>query len=1264
MISFFAWGCSDAGLKTVNADPTVSILSPSDGDSVTEVVPQMLRGQVGDTNNALADLSVTWLVDDETVCPDSAPDDDGVVTCEVAFDLDGGAVQLEVRDPDGASAVASINLVVEEAVEPPPNTAPTVTITAPEDGDTVNSEAVVTFTATVGDEQDDPTDLALEWAMNGEVMSTDGADSTGTASFTLDGKGTDINFDSGPHTFTLTATDSEGLFVTDTITLNANEPPTAPSVSINPDPAVTTDNLIAVASGSEDPEESGSVTYRYVWFADGIEDTDITGSEYPSDHTVKGHTYSVDVYPNDGLQDGEPGTAERVVINSAPEIDSISVSPESGPVGTIVECAATAIDVDEDTVTITYAWSDGSEGSNFTIPESAAAGDTFTCTATADDGDGGTDTATADVTVTNTGPVMTSVIISPDDPTNDATLTCEANATDADGESPVMTYAWSTGDTEPIIILASTLTPGDIVTCTATATDASGETDTGNDSVTIINRSPVIGSVSIAPDSPTASDSLECTATGIIDPDGEAVTVDYAWDINDLPAGTGTELSGDYAKGDEVTCTASATDASGSTTTANATVTIGNTRPNVSAIALSPAELYTHDTLTAVPTVSDADGDALTVTYAFSVNGELVQDGEIASLSGIVHFDKHDIISLVVTVDDGEGFDTRSADSVTVLNTPPTAPEVSIQTATCAEGWTPLEDGERCVAVFEGPDHTWSEAEAECVSMGGHLVRIASESDNETVYGLAIDIPDESIWLGYNERESEGTWVWSDGGPTDYENWREDEPGGGFPTTDEDCVALLHTHLAPPEYAGTWVDENCETAGWVGGYACQTSLDNGDLVCTIDDASTDDDGDTLTYTIEWDVDGEAYTDTESTTLDGDTVPGDALGSDEVWTCEVTANDGEDWGAPGEASITLDDTAAWVSPTTDMRMVLIPGGTFDMGCTDEMDIDGHCNWYEFPVHTVTISNDYLVGITEVTQGQWEAVMGSNPSTAIDCGGDCPVETVSWNEAVEFANTLSTLDGLEPVYTIGAAVNWDRTANGYRLLTEAEWEFAARADDGTTYAGSDAVSEVAWTNDTAGSTQPVAGLMPNGHGLYDMSGNVFELCWDWHSTDYYSESPTFDPTGPDGPLVDRVARGGAYAYGVEHARISDRNRRDTPISRWNFTGLRLARTVESTYAWTHVGTEEVEMIYGSCTSIEASSAVCDASTVGEPIYINPTGADNLERKTLGETHLGLTGARGSSIFFSSDGTEATWQGATGCGGDYIQTDTVDIYRCLPE
>jgi hypothetical protein len=107
-----------------------------------------------------------------------------------------------------------------------------------------------------------------------------------------------------------------------------------------------------------------------------------------------------------------------------------------------------------------------------------------------------------------------------------------------------------------------------------------------------------------------------------------------------------------------------------------------------------------------------------------------------------------------------------------------------------------------------------------------------------------------------------------------------------------------------------------------------------------------------------------------------------------------------------------------------------------------------------------------------------------------------------------------------------------------------------------------------------------------------------------------------------------------------------------------------TSEPAYFWANTGSDSAEMVYGSCGAVSSTSATCEASTLGELIYINPSGAGNLERKTLGETHLGVTGGRGFSISFSSDGTEATWEGATGCGGDYLQTDTVDIYECVNE
>ena len=244
-----------------------------------------------------------------------------------------------------------------------------------------------------------------------------------------------------------------------------------------------------------------------------------------------------------------------------------------------------------------------------------------------------------------------------------------------------------------------------------------------------------------------------------------------------------------------------------------------------------------------------------------------------------------------------------------------------------------------------------------------------------------------------------------------------------------------------------------------------------------------------------------------------------------------------------------------------EMVRVPAGDFMMGALDD---DGDAFDEEKPRHKVTLTRDFLIGQYAVTQALWDSVMGSNPSHFKGATG--PVEYVSWFEVVFFCNKLSEKEDLEPVYTIYGHVvscNWD--AKGYRLPTEAEWEYAARGGEYHKYSGSDNVDEVGWyTKNSGRRTRPVGHKKPNGFGLYDMSGNVWEWVWDWFE-DYSIENNSDSVENPTGKTTlvswgnHRVFRGGDCTGPARYVRLSLRYNRD-PTDRSRYLGFRLSRSVQ--------------------------------------------------------------------------------------------------------
>ena len=231
-------------------------------------------------------------------------------------------------------------------------------------------------------------------------------------------------------------------------------------------------------------------------------------------------------------------------------------------------------------------------------------------------------------------------------------------------------------------------------------------------------------------------------------------------------------------------------------------------------------------------------------------------------------------------------------------------------------------------------------------------------------------------------------------------------------------------------------------------------------------------------------------------------------------------------------------------TVTFNMKLVEAGMFQMGSTS-----GDSS--EQPVHSVTLTKDYYMGETEVTQALWYAVMGQSPTSDGDrpwerpwestygLGDQYPAYRVSWDDCQTFITKLNALTGVT-----------------FRLPTEAEWEYAAKGgkkSNGYTYAGSNTIGDVAWYYNNSNSTTHAVGTkFANELGLYDMSGNVWEWCQDWYG-DYSSDVQT-DPTGPSSGS-DRVLRGGSWDDGATICRVADRFY-FTPTYRDNYRGFRLA------------------------------------------------------------------------------------------------------------
>ena len=437
----------EVGIEILPADapPTVSITAPSDGAAFDAGTAITFEGLASDARTATTDLYYEWESDEDGVLDAGALSSEGTTSYTTASLAEGEhTILLRVTDTDGYSAEASVTVEVLHV-----NTAPEAEITAPANGSGLRVGTLATLEGLVSDAEDPATDLATSWSsdLDGELCAG-AADSSGSTTCAVD----DLSV--GLHTITLTVTDSAGDSAYANIALQvyeANSAPGTPEIAITPASPYTADDLtVTVVTAAEDPD-GDAVSYNYQWYRDDALMSGYTSATVAAARTTKGEIWKVEVTATDGEDSGTPATAEVEILDSAPSITGVSLSPSSPTTLDTLTCTPSGwSDDDGDVEDYDYQWTvDGltvAGATGATLAGAFEKDQVVACQATPWDGEVAGDPMTSSaVTIVNSPPEAPVIAIDPAYPvTTDAlTVTDVVAASDADGDTLSTTYVWA-----------------------------------------------------------------------------------------------------------------------------------------------------------------------------------------------------------------------------------------------------------------------------------------------------------------------------------------------------------------------------------------------------------------------------------------------------------------------------------------------------------------------------------------------------------------------------------------------------------------------------------------------------------------------------------------------------------------------------------------------------------------------------------------------------------------------------------------------------
>jgi hypothetical protein len=648
------------------------------------------------------------------------------------------------------------------------------------------------------------------------------------------------------------------------------DPPEAPSVSISPEAPITTDRLHAIVGG--DPGAQG-VRLTYSWFRDGQAMPDLVTDAAPATLTRKGELWQVVVTPWSGSLEGASGRAQVEIRNSPPTVALSLVDPTPTTFADLAVTAVTA-DADLDEVTLTWAWQrDGAPTaiSGPVVPASETRrGQLWRATVTPHDGDEAGDPAVLDVEIRNSAPSLDLVVLSPDPARTAMTLRAEPRgAQDLDGDPVGLTFAWYAdgalvqSGADPSLA-PSLFSKHQRVWVDVTPSDGldDGATVRSNE-LTIENTPPSATGAEIRPAEVYTTTTVTCVGLGFADDDADPEGFEYRWTVNGAEVGSGPSLaSSAFRKGDRIGCVATPTDgeALGAPVSA-AVVTVRNTPPTIASVSLSPSSPKVADTITvAVGGASDADGDAVGFRYAWTVNSGAI--GHTGSTLTSAFFKRGDRVAVTVTPNDGtdDGAPLTSA-AVTVANT---APVVTGLTLAPRPAYTNT-------ALTATP--------------------AASDADGDTLaytYGWYVDGAKQSTTSGTLASSAfvKGKSVYAEVVASD---------------GTESSAAFVSSSITISNSAPTTPGRPTLTP--------TSPLDTENLICTRGTASTDPDGDAITYEAQFRSGSTTHTIAVSGTIA--TLSSASTTAGQTWTCRIRANDddgGESSWSTDSASVTV--RSAW------------------------------------------------------------------------------------------------------------------------------------------------------------------------------------------------------------------------------------------------------------------------------------------------------------------------------------------------------------------